>query len=169
MTTLKIYEAKRGKVSLRSVWENPWHFVACGFGLGTIPFMPGTFGTLLGVVVYALLMHCSLAVYIAWELALLAVGVYLCGRINRDLGTDDHPAAVWDEIAAFPLVMVAIPPTWLNLVLGFVLFRVFDILKPPPIRWLDRHVHGGFGVMLDDVVAALFAWLLLFFVAGRLA
>lgn len=167
MTTLNEYEAKRGHVSLRSVWENPWHFIACGFGVGTMPIVPGTFGSLLGVVVYFLLAPLSIPMYLSIVAVLILFGVYLCGRVNRDLGTNDHPAAVWDEIAAFPIVMIGIPPTWTYLILGFVLFRVFDIWKPQPIRWLDRHVHGGFGVMLDDVVAALMAWLIVFVIAGR--
>lgn len=169
MTILKAYNSKRGQTSLRSVWENPWHFIACGFGVGTIPVMPGTFGSLVGVLVYLILRQYSLVVYLSSVFVLLGFGVYLCGRVNRDLGTDDHPAAVWDEIAAFPLVMVGIPATWQTLLLGFVLFRLFDIWKPQPIRWLDRHVHGGIGVMIDDVAAALLAWLVLFLLAGRLS
>ena len=93
------------------------------------------------------------------------LGVYLCGKTNRDFGTDDHPAAVWDEIATFPIVMIVIPLTWYYLLLGFLLFRIFDIWKPWPIRWIDKNIHGGIGVMLDDVLAAVFAWVLLYLVS----
>lgn len=149
---------------LQSVWKNPIHFVACGFGVGTIPIIPGTFGTLVGVVLYLMLVRLPLVAYLIITIILLIAGIYLCERTNRDLGTEDHPAAVWDEIASFPIVMIAIPFTWYYLLMGFVLFRIFDIWKPWPIRWFDRNVHGGFGVMLDDVIAALFAWVILFII-----
>lgn len=162
MTTLASYKAKRGQAGLRSVWQNPWHFLACGLGVGTFPYMPGTVGTLLGVVVYLLLAKCHFITYVILELLLLSVGVYLCGRFNREVGTDDHPAAVWDEVASFPMVMLGIPQTAGYVVLGFILFRVLDIWKPWPISWVDRRIHGGVGVMLDDVLAALLSWIILY-------
>jgi phosphatidylglycerophosphatase A len=145
----------------QSIWTNPIHFIACGFGIGLLPF-PGTFGTLAAIPFYLVMMKLPLLLYILITLALILVGVWLCGVTNRDFGTEDHPAAVWDEIACFLIVMIAIPPRWYYLLLGFILFRIFDIWKPGPIGWVDRHVHGGLGVMLDDVVAAIVSWIILF-------
>jgi phosphatidylglycerophosphatase A len=156
------FSEKNTAIDSRSVWTNPIHFIACGFGIGLSPIMPGTLGTLLGVLFYLILLQFSFPMYLFLVLLMNIAGVYLCGRFNRDLKTQDHPAAVWDEIATFPIVMIAIPFTWYYLLLGFVLFRFFDIVKPFPISYLDKHVHGGFGVMLDDIVAALFSWVILF-------
>ena len=85
----------------------------------------------------------------------------MCGITNRDFKTDDHPAAVIDEIATFPVVMILVPITWYYLLIGFCLFRFFDIVKPWPIRWIDKNVHGGFGVMLDDLLAAFCSLIIL--------
>lgn len=148
-----------------TVWTNPIHFIACGFGIGAIPWMPGTFGTLLGVLVYLMIVPLHLSLYCTITFLLILLGIWICGVVNRDFGTDDHPAAVWDEVASFPVVMIAIPHTWYFIVLGFVLFRFFDIVKPGPIGWIDRHLHGGLGVMMDDVLAAFFSWIILFFIA----
>ncbi len=150
---------------LRTIWTNPVHFIACGFGTGAVPVMPGTIGTLVGVVLYLVIRSLPMWLYLSITVLLILLGVWLCGQVNRDFGTDDHPAAVWDEIAVFPLVMMAIPFTWYYLLLGFLLFRLFDIWKPGPIRWVDKNVHGGVGVMLDDVIAALFAWVVMLFIA----
>ena len=89
------------------------------------------------------------------------IGIYLCERTAKDLGVHDHGGIVWDEFVGYWITMVAAPPQWWWLVAGFVLFRFFDILKPFPISWLDKHVHGGLGIMLDDAVAGTFAWLCL--------
>ena len=95
--------------------------------------------------------------------ALAAVGgFYLCGKTASDLGVHDHQGIVWDEIAGFWLAMTAVPVTWTWMLSGFILFRLFDIWKPWPIGWLDKQVGGGVGIMLDDLVAGLFTWLLLF-------
>lgn len=144
----------------KSIWHNPIHFIACGFGVGAIPFAPGTFGTLLGVVIYYSFHQLSLLWYLAVVVMMNIVGVYLCGKTNRDWGTKDHPAAVWDEIAAFPITLIAIPAYWYYVISAFVLFRFFDILKPWPIRKLES-VPGGLGVMLDDIAAALYVLLIL--------
>lgn len=144
-----------------SVWTNPIHFIACGFGVGTFPFFPGTIGTLVAVPLTILLSHTSLSFYITTCLTLFFIGMYCCGITNRDFGTDDHPAAVIDEIATFPIVMILIPLTWYYLFIGFCLFRFFDIVKPGPIGWVDKNVQGGFGVMLDDLLAALCSLIIL--------
>ncbi|OGT41589.1 MAG: hypothetical protein A3F13_03205 [Gammaproteobacteria bacterium RIFCSPHIGHO2_12_FULL_40_19] len=151
---LKKYQ-KNVKRPPHSIWRNPIHFIACGFGFGTFPWFPGTIGTLVAVPLAMTLSRTSLWFYILACVVFFGVGVYCCGITNRDFGTDDHPAAVIDEIATFPIVMIAVPMTWYYLLIGFLLFRFFDIVKPGPIRWVDKNVHNGFGVMLDDLLAAL--------------
>lgn len=103
----------------------------------------------------------SLPVYGVFLVLTFLFGVYICDRSASDLGVHDHPGIVWDEMLGYWLVMLAAPPGWIWLLVGFVLFRLFDIFKPWPISWVDKKVGGGFGIMLDDVLAAVFAWLLL--------
>ena len=140
---------------------NITHRLAFGFGAGCSPKAPGTMGTLLAVGPYLLLSQLSLPIYLAVLAVVIVVGVFLCDRASRDLGVHDHPGIVWDEIAGFLLTMVAVPPQWHWILAGFLLFRLFDIWKPWPIGWLDRRVQGGFGIMLDDLVAGVFAALCL--------
>lgn len=139
----------------RTIWTNPIHFIACGFGFGTFPYFPGTIGTLVAVPLTLILSHTPFWFYIIACAAMFYFAVYCCGITNHDFGTDDHPAAVLDEIVTFPVAMLAVPNTWHFLLIGFLLFRFFDIVKPGPIRWVDKNVHGGFGVVLDDLLAAL--------------
>jgi phosphatidylglycerophosphatase A len=145
----------------RPVLGNWVHLLAFGFGAGCSPKAPGTMGTLLAVGLYLPLSRLSLPVYALVLLGVVLLGIWLCGRAARDLGVHDHPGIVWDEIAGFLLTMFAAPTGWWWIVLGFALFRLFDIWKPWPIRWLDRRVAGGWGIMLDDLVAGLFAALCL--------
>lgn len=140
--------------------SNPTHFLALGFGSGLIKPAPGTWGTLAGVPLYMAFVHVpglSLITYLAITLIAFLVGIYLCGKAATDVGVHDHGAIVWDEIVGLLVTMIAITPSLPNLVLGFLLFRLFDILKPWPIRLLDRSVHGGFGIMVDDLLAGLMA------------
>jgi len=140
-----------------SVWRNPVHWLAFGCGAGAAPVAPGTFGTFLTVPVYVLLGGWPLSVYLFVTAAMLALGVWLCGRTARDLGVHDHPGIVWDEVVGFLITMIGAPQGWVWVVMGFVAFRVFDIFKPWPIRWLDRHMPGGMGIMADDVLAGIYA------------
>ncbi len=140
-----------------SVWRNPIHFVAFGFGSGAAPVAPGTFGTLAAVPFYLLLQYLPLGSYLLVLVVAFAVGCWLCDITSRDIGVHDHGGIVWDEFVGFWITMIAAPPGWLWIVIGFALFRLFDILKPWPIRWVDKRVHGGFGIMLDDVLAGIFA------------
>ena len=151
--------ALRQKLSMR----NPWHFLALGFGSGLAPFMPGTFGTLAAVPVVIL---CGLLPYAAFVLltaVACVIGIKICGQTASDMGVHDHSAIVWDEVAGFMLTMLLVPLSWQTLLAGFVLFRLFDILKPWPISYLDRHVHGGLGIMLDDILAGVLAAISLYF------
>lgn len=148
--------------SWRFLVSHPAHFVAFGFGAGLAPFAPGTFGTLLAFPIYW-----GLAPWLepaAWALllgALFWLGVWACGRTGRALGVHDHGGMVIDETVAFLLVLFLTPDTLSWQAFAFLLFRLFDILKPPPIRHFDRTMQGGLGVMVDDIIAAFFALLCL--------
>lgn len=123
---------------------------------------PGTFGTLVGIPLYLLLQNLPLVGYLAVTAALFALGVWLCHVTTHDLGVHDHPGIVWDEIVGYLVAMTAAPVGWLWLLAGFGLFRLFDVWKPWPIHLIDRHVSGGMGVMVDDIVAGLYAWLVMY-------
>lgn len=145
--------------------SNPVHLLAFGFGSGTLARAPGTWGTVVALPLYGLLQGLPLSLYLAVVLVLAVLGIWLCGRTARDLGVHDHPGIVWDEIVGYLITMIAAPAGWGWWLLGFVLFRLFDILKPWPIRVIDRGVEGGLGIMLDDVLAGLMALACLQFVA----
>jgi phosphatidylglycerophosphatase A len=144
----------RSRVSL----TNPVHLLALGFGSGLAPKMPGTFGTLAALPVVVLLSYyASFSVYLIVTILVSIVGVRICGRTAEDMGVHDDSSIVWDEVAGMMITMLAVPLSWQTLLVGFLLFRLFDILKPWPISYLDKHVHGGFGIMIDDVLAGFFA------------
>ena len=135
-----------------------WHqFLALGFGSGLASKAPGTFGTLVAVPLVALLLWLGNVYLLAFVVFGSALGCYICGQTAKDVGEHDHGAIVWDEIIGFSITMLWLPLHWQTLLLGFVLFRLFDIVKPWPISWLDNKVHGGIGIMLDDIVAGIFA------------
>ena len=142
-------------------WRNPVHFLALGFGSGCAAHAPGTFGTVAAIPLYWLVQDLALPVFLLLTAVMFALGIYLCDRTARDLGVHDHPAIVWDEIVGYFVTMIAAPSGWPWLLAGFLLFRVFDIFKPWPIKAVDRRVGGGFGIMFDDVLAGVYAWLLL--------
>lgn len=141
--------------------RDPVQLLATGLGAGLAHRAPGTFGTLVGVAVYLAIAGQPLAVYLGITLLVVVAGVPICGVAARRMAVHDHPAIVWDEIAGFLLTMTAVPTGWPWVLAGFVLFRVFDIAKPWPVRVADRRVGGGIGIMLDDLLAAGYAWLLL--------
>jgi len=122
---------------------------------------PGTFGTMAAVALYIPLSWLSLPLYLLMLGLVILAGIWLCGRTSKDLGVHDHGGIVWDEFAGYFVTMIAAPPGWISLVLGFVLFRLFDIWKPWPIRVLDRRVGGGLGIMVDDLLAGFYALVLL--------
>ena len=137
--------------------SNPIHFLALGFGSGLSPKAPGTFGTLAAIPVYFLFIQFSWFVFALLTLLVCISGIYICGKAAEDAGVHDHGAIVWDEIAGYLITMFLIPVTWQSVFVGFVLFRFFDILKPWPISYIDKNIHGGFGIMLDDIVAGFMA------------
>jgi phosphatidylglycerophosphatase A len=138
---------------------HPAHLIAFGFGSGLAPKAPGTLGTLLGLPLYLLIVAAApdLPNRIVLLIAAFLLGVWACGRTGRALGVADHGGMVWDEITAFALVLLFTPGGWLWIGLAFALFRLFDILKPWPIRVADAHLKNGFGVMFDDLLAAGYA------------
>ncbi|MFT5426808.1 MAG: phosphatidylglycerophosphatase A [Gammaproteobacteria bacterium] len=141
--------------------KNPIHLLALGFGTGCAPKMPGTIGTLVGVLFYLPMVYLSWPIYIGVTIALFLLGIWLCEVTANDLGVHDHGGIVWDEIVGFLITMMAVPPDWRFILLGFVLFRLFDIWKPWPISWLDSKVSGGLGIMVDDVLAGIYALIIL--------
>ena len=144
-----------------TVWRNPVHFIAFGFGVGTIGIAPGTFGTVVAIPIYLLMQDLAPVFYITGVAVLFLAGIWICEVTSRDLGVDDHPGIVIDEITGFLLAMTASPSGWLWIVCGFLLFRLFDIWKPWPIGMIDRRVRGGMGIMADDIVAGIFTFLVL--------
>lgn len=137
--------------------KHPAHFLAFGFGSGCMPKAPGTYGTLVGLIVYCLLPPMPVLAFIGFICVSFLVGIYLCNKATEALGVHDHGGIVWDEFVGFWITVIALPEGWPWLLMAFCLFRLFDIWKPQPIKFLDRKVEGGFGIMLDDVVAGIYA------------
>jgi phosphatidylglycerophosphatase A len=141
---------------------HPAHFIALGFGAGLARIAPGTFGTLVAFPLWWLLDGGYDPLALLGILgALFLVGVWACGRTGRDLGVSDHSAMCWDEVVAFLLVLALVPDDWRWQAGAFLLFRLFDVVKPPPIRQFELRVRGGFGVMFDDILAAGYTLLVL--------
>jgi phosphatidylglycerophosphatase A len=136
---------------------DPVHFLALGFGAGLAPFAPGTFGSLVGLAFALAIAPLGSGWLLAATVAAVVAGIWICGESARRLGVHDHPAIVWDEVAGMMITMLAVPDAWWGAPLAFVLFRLFDIAKPWPIREVDHGLGGGVGIMLDDVLAGLFA------------
>lgn len=159
----------------RVILRDPVHLPAFGFGLGLSRYAPGSAGTFAGVLLYLLLMGLPWWGYALVVAALFAVGVYLCGESAKRLGAHDHPGIVFDEIVGYLLTMFPMlpgllgeqtyAPQWFWMLMGFVIFRVLDIWKPGYIRRVDAQFSGGYGIMLDDVVAAVIAALMLVVIA----
>ncbi|HEX7055018.1 MAG TPA: phosphatidylglycerophosphatase A [Burkholderiales bacterium] len=149
-------------MSAAFVFSHPAHAIALGFGAGLAPRAPGTAGTLAAWAIgAAALAYLPAALLLAATPVLFLAGIWACGVTGRDLGAADHGAMVWDEIVAFLAVLAVLPRELAWQAAAFVLFRGFDIAKPPPIRALERRLHGGFGVMLDDLLAAAYTLLVL--------
>ena len=153
-------------ISLR----NPWHLFAVGFGSGLSPIIPGTIGTLAAIPFYLLLAHLSLSLYVIIIIIASFIGIKICEITSDAMGTHDHGSIVWDEFVGLWITMSIVPllnlpvTDWKWLIAGFILFRFFDMLKPWPISWLDKKVHGGVGIMVDDIVAGLIGGISLYFV-----
>lgn len=150
---------KNQKVPARLIFTDPVMWLAFGFGSGLAPKAPGTAGTLAAIPLAIMLTTSGLSLtaqlVIVTIMALL--GIYFCGYAAEKLGVHDHGGIVWDEIVGYLFTVIWFPANWVSWLLCFVLFRIFDIVKPWPIRELDHSMSGGLGIMLDDVVAAIFA------------
>lgn len=149
----------------QKVWEDPLYFVAFGLGSGAIPFAPGTFGTLMAIPFYLLLAPLPLPIYISFVIAFIIASSFICEKVSREIKTHDHPGMCLDEFAGFFVTMIDAPLGWKWVVLGFLLFRLFDIWKPWPISYFDEHLHGGFGMVFDDVLAGIYALAIIQFIA----
>lgn len=143
--------------------RNPIHCIAAGFGSGLAPRAPGTFGTLAALIPWWPLHFLAPEWYWLSIVLGIALGIYVCGKTARDLRTHDHGNIVWDEFIGVWIALAWLPIMNANLLnqglwigAGFLLFRLFDIWKPWPISWCDKHVHGGFGIMIDDIAAGAF-------------
>jgi phosphatidylglycerophosphatase A len=148
--------------SWRFLLSRPAHLIAFGFGAGLVPIAPGTWGTLLAFPLFWLLQPQTDALEFLLAAAILfGLGVWACDATGRALGVADHGGMVWDETVAFLLVLFFTPAALHWQALAFLIFRLFDILKPPPIRHYDRTLKNGFGVMFDDLIAAFYTLLVL--------
>jgi phosphatidylglycerophosphatase A len=138
-------------------FRRPVQFLAFGFGSGLSPWAPGTAGTIVAVPLYWLIADWSLLWYSAVVLVAALVGIWICGAASRELKVHDHPGIVWDEFVGYWITLWAVPVDWVWMLAGFVVFRILDIAKPWPIGYLDKKVDGGFGIMIDDVLAGVMA------------
>ena len=151
-----------GSPTAAQVFKDPVLLLAFGFGSGLSPRAPGTAGSVMALVIYYLLLQgLSPLVYLLVVLLATVAGIYLCDAASRKLGVHDHGGIVWDEFAGLWLALFALPAGLWWPLLGFALFRLFDIVKPFPISWLDKQVEGGLGIMIDDIVAGSFAFICL--------
>ncbi len=131
--------------------------IATGFGLGRIPFAPGTWGTLLALPLHLALIRLAPPFYLALLAAITLIAIGSAGGAEKILDRADPGCVVIDEVAGMLVALIFIPPTVVNLVAAFLLFRLFDITKPFPVGWLDRHLHGGPGIVIDDLAAGAMA------------
>lgn len=143
--------------SFKLLLSHPAYFCALGFGSGLAKKAPGTFGTLVGLPIFWLISGLGVCIQLAIIFALFLIGIYFCDKTGKALGVSDHGGIVWDEIVAIMLVLTVTPYQWQWWLAAFVLFRLFDIWKPAPIDQCDARVKGGLGVMLDDLLAAIYA------------
>ncbi len=151
----------RQQLTARQIMTDPVLFLAFGFGSGLAKKAPGTCGTIAAIPLYGLFAQTSLPIYSLLTLAATVAGIWICGIAADKLGEHDFGGIVWDEVVGYLITMWWVPFSWKAMLLGFVLFRIFDIIKPWPITWIDQKVQGGLGIMLDDVLAAIFAGALL--------
>jgi phosphatidylglycerophosphatase A len=147
--------------NLHFLFQHPRHLMALGFGSGLAPKAPGTFGTVVGLAMFGLIAGHPLWLKLIMIALLFVAGISICGKTAQALGTPDHSSIVWDEIVAMMLVLAFTPPSIIWWSIAFILFRLFDIWKPFPIKQCDDKIKGGFGVMFDDLLAAIYAILLI--------
>lgn len=147
---------------MKQCWIKSCRFIATGFGVGYLPYAPGTWGTLLAVPLYFLIIKFFSNYFYAIVTLSFFFGILICDVATKAFKTQDDSRIVWDEIVGFWITMLLVPPLPWLILLGFILFRLFDVIKPWPIRLIDQRIHGGLGVMLDDVLAGILAGAALF-------
>lgn len=143
--------------SNKEILAKPIHLLAFGFGAGLSPKAPGTVGTVVAVLIYLALPSMSPVIYAGLIVLSFVFGIWICGKTAEDLGVHDHGGIVWDEFVGYWITMFMAPSGLIWVLLGFVLFRLLDIFKPWPIKWADKELAGGLGIMLDDVLAGIMA------------
>ena len=149
----------------RALLATPGGWIACGFGSGLVPKAQGTMGSLVAILPWLLLRDLTVLAWLGVIVVAFVIGVWACDEAGRILGVADHRSLVWDEfVGQWIALLPALFAPWWAVLLGFALFRVFDVWKPWPIAWFDRRVKGGLGVMLDDVIAGIFAAIILFLI-----
>lgn len=141
--------------------KKPAVLLACGLGSGLVPKAPGTFGTLAAIPLYLVLQPLSLLSYLVLTAVFFVLGIWLCHQAIKIFERNDPSEVVWDEVVGYLVTMIAAPAGWPWIVLGFVLFRIFDIWKPWPVSVADQKLHGGLGIMLDDIIAGIYALIVL--------
>jgi phosphatidylglycerophosphatase A len=144
--------------------SKPVLFLAFGFGSGLAKKMPGTMGTLAAIPVYLAFIETNFWIYSVLTILVTVSGIWICEVAAKQLGEHDYGGIVWDEVAGFLITLWWVPFSWNAVLVGFILFRIFDILKPWPIKWIDQKVDGGLGIMLDDILAGVFAAVVLSFI-----
>ena len=154
----------KNQFSIKDILSTPVLFLAFGFGSGLAKKMPGTMGTVAAIPVYLVFIQADFWLYSLLTILVNIIGIWICGKAADLLGEHDFGGIVWDEIAGLLITMWFVPFSWTALILGFILFRFFDILKPWPIKWIDKHIEGGFGIMFDDVLAGIFAGVVLLYI-----
>ncbi len=159
---MRMASNKRKTIPSRQVLRDPVCLLAFGFGSGLAPKAPGTAGTLAAIPLVLLASQLPLAGYWMLTLLMFLAGIWICGQCERILEVEDHSGIVWDEFVGLFIAMAGAPVSLPAAISGFLLFRLFDVWKPWPIGWLDRRIHGGLGIMLDDAVAGVYAWLCLY-------
>lgn len=144
-----------------SMWQKLSHFIAFGFGAGAMPLAPGTFATLIAIPFYLALQSLPFLTYLVMLLIIIVGSMVLSHRVEKEINVHDHQGMCLDEIVGYLVTMTAVPIGWTWVILGFILFRIFDIWKPWPIHFIDEKVSGGVGVILDDVLAGIYSCLIL--------
>ena len=155
--TISIKQPDLGNPNLKLLFQHPAYFFGLGFGSGLAKKAPGTFGTIVGLPIFWLISAYGLPIQLSIITTLFIIGIYFCNDTGRALGVVDHGSIVWDEIVAMMLVLTFTPMQWQWWLVAFLLFRLFDIWKPYPIRQCDAKLKNGFGVMFDDLLAAIYA------------
>lgn len=144
-----------------TVWTNPYHFIAFGFGAGTLPKAPGTFGTLVAIPFYLVMQHLSHLSYLALLIVIILASMWLCEKVSREIHIHDHQGMCIDEVVGYLVTMFAAPHGIKWIIIGFILFRLFDIVKPQPIKYIDEKFTGGVGMISDDVMAGIYSMIII--------